>query len=55
METCRLLLFDLDGTLLRNDKTISQETMKALHIESTPHDQGIYRYGCFCGTDQYDT
>ncbi len=30
MENCRLLLFDLDGTLLRSDKTISQATMKAL-------------------------
>ena len=31
MENCRLLLFDLDGTLLRSDKTISQATLKALH------------------------
>lgn len=31
MENCRLLLFDLDGTLLRSDKTISQVTLKALH------------------------
>ena len=30
MENCRLLLFDLDGTLLRSDKTISQATLKAL-------------------------
>ncbi len=30
MEKCRLLLFDLDGTLLRSDKTISQRTLKAL-------------------------
>jgi len=30
MENCRLLLFDLDGTLLRSDKTISQTTLKAL-------------------------
>lgn len=28
---CRLLLFDLDGTLLRSDKTISQATGKALY------------------------
>lgn len=30
MNNCRLLLFDLDGTLLRSDKTISQVTLKAL-------------------------
>lgn len=30
MENCRLLLFDLDGTLLRSDKTISQTTLRAL-------------------------
>lgn len=30
MGPCRLLLFDLDGTLLRSDKTISQRTMVAL-------------------------
>ena len=30
MENCKLLLFDLDGTLLRSDKTISQRTLKAL-------------------------
>ena len=30
MENCRLLLFDLDGTLLRSDKTISQVTLSAL-------------------------
>ena len=30
MENCKLLLFDLDGTLLRSDKTISQTTLKAL-------------------------
>ncbi len=30
MENCKLLLFDLDGTLLRSDKTISQATLKAL-------------------------
>lgn len=29
-ESCRLLLFDLDGTLLRSDKTISPATLKAL-------------------------
>lgn len=28
--TCRLLLFDLDGTLLRSDKTISERTLSAL-------------------------
>lgn len=28
--TCKLLLFDLDGTLLRSDKTISQKTFSAL-------------------------
>lgn len=31
MTNCRLLLFDLDGTLLRSDKTISQASLKALH------------------------
>jgi len=31
VENCKLLLFDLDGTLLRTDKTISQVTLKALH------------------------
>ncbi len=31
MKTCRLLLFDLDGTLLRSDKTISQATREVLH------------------------
>lgn len=30
MKNCRLLLFDLDGTLLRSDKTISKRTMDAL-------------------------
>lgn len=30
MGNCRLLLFDLDGTLLRSDKTISQATRRAL-------------------------
>ena len=30
MERCKMLLFDLDGTLLRSDKTISQTTVKAL-------------------------
>lgn len=30
MNNCRLLLFDLDGTLLRSDKTISQRTLKVL-------------------------
>ena len=30
MNNCRLLLFDLDGTLLRSDKTISQRTLKTL-------------------------
>ncbi len=30
MEYCKLLLFDLDGTLLCSDKTISQRTLKAL-------------------------
>lgn len=28
--TCRLLLFDLDGTLLRSDKSISERTLSAL-------------------------
>lgn len=32
MHTCRLLLFDLDGTLLRNDKTISEAAWNALRI-----------------------
>lgn len=30
MEHCKLLLFDLDGTLLRSDKTISPRTLAAL-------------------------
>lgn len=30
MKDCRLLLFDLDGTLLQSDKTISGKTLKAL-------------------------
>lgn len=30
MNQCRLLLFDLDGTLLRSDKTISQKTLEVL-------------------------
>lgn len=30
MKNCKLLLFDLDGTLLRSDKTISKATHKAL-------------------------
>ena len=30
MENCKLLLFDLDGTLLRSDKTISRTTLNAL-------------------------
>lgn len=30
MRNCRLLLFDLDGTLLLSDKTISKRTMDAL-------------------------
>ena len=30
MQDCKLLLFDLDGTLLRSDKTISAETQKML-------------------------
>ena len=30
MKNCRLLLFDLDGTLLRSDKTISERTYRAL-------------------------
>ena len=30
MKNCKLLLFDLDGTLLRSDKTISQTTLRAL-------------------------
>jgi len=30
MENYKLLLFDLDGTLLRSDKTISQATLKAI-------------------------
>ena len=28
--TCKLLLFDLDGTLLQSDKTISQRTLSVL-------------------------
>jgi len=30
MENCKLLLFDLDGTLLRSDKTISEKTLQTL-------------------------
>lgn len=30
MNQCKLLLFDLDGTLLQSDKTISQRTLDAL-------------------------
>ena len=30
MQKCKLLLFDLDGTLLRSDKTISERTLSAL-------------------------
>ena len=30
MKNCRLLLFDLDGTLLRSDKTVSEKNLKAL-------------------------
>lgn len=30
MKKCRLLLFDLDGTLLLSDKTISKRTLYAL-------------------------
>lgn len=30
MKNCKLLLFDLDGTLLRSDKTISKRTLEAL-------------------------
>ena len=30
METCGLLLFDLDGTLLRSDKRITERTLQAL-------------------------
>lgn len=30
MKNCKLFLFDLDGTLLRSDKTISRATLKAL-------------------------
>ena len=29
-DICKLLLFDLDGTLLRSDKTISQTTLKVI-------------------------
>ncbi len=32
MENCKLLLFDLDRTLLRSDKTISERTLRALHV-----------------------
>ena len=28
--TCKLLLFDLDGTLLQSDKTISKRTLSVL-------------------------
>lgn len=30
MEKPQILLFDLDGTLLRNDKTLSEYTLKIL-------------------------
>ncbi len=30
MKKCKLLLFDLDGTLLQSDKTISTRTLSAL-------------------------
>lgn len=30
MKKCKLLLFDLDGTLLQSDKTISKRTLSAL-------------------------
>ena len=30
MKTCKLLLFDLDGTLLCDDKTISQKTLQTV-------------------------
>lgn len=30
MDNCRLLLFDLDGTLLRSDKSVSERNLKAL-------------------------
>lgn len=39
MNTCRLLLFDLDGTLLCSDKTISVRTLKALQ---KCRDEGIF-------------
>lgn len=29
--TCKLLLFDLDGTLLQSDKTISKRTLSVLN------------------------
>lgn len=31
MQKCKLLLFDLDGTLLQSDKTISKRTVSALN------------------------
>ena len=34
MQDCKLLLFDLDGTLLRSDKTISPKTQKMLDRKS---------------------
>lgn len=30
MKKCKLLLFDLDGTLLQSDKTISKRTLAGL-------------------------
>ena len=30
MGKCKILFFDLDGTLLRNDKTLSEHTLKIL-------------------------
>lgn len=30
MKKCKLLLFDLDGTLLQSDKTMSSKTLLAL-------------------------
>lgn len=32
-DTCKLLLFDLDGTLLQSDKTISKRTHSIKTVE----------------------
>ena len=60
MENCKLLLFDLDGTLLRSDKTISQTTLKALRecrkkgiligVSTSRGEQNAFRNYCMSAT-----